>query len=100
MGGYSLAFGPDAGGYGFIGTFDWAGLQYVQHDVPSNQYAITIPHTTYMAFQMMFAIITPALVVASVAERMKFSAFIIFIVIWATFVYDFAAPLDMADCST
>src|ERR687895_50427 len=51
--GYSLAFGPDAGGYGFIGTFDWAGLQYVHHDVPSNQYAITIPHTTFVAFQMM-----------------------------------------------
>ena len=89
--GYSLAFGPDAGGYGFIGTLDWAGLQNVLHDVPSNQYAITIPHTTFVAFQMMFAIITPALIVASVAERMKFSAFIIFIVIWATFVYDFAA---------
>src|SRR5918993_5228202 len=89
--GYSLAFGPDAGGYGFIGTLDWAGLQHVLHDVPSSQYAITIPHTTFVAFQMMFAIITPALIVASVAERMKFSAFIIFIVIWATFVYDFAA---------
>jgi Amt family ammonium transporter len=89
--GYSLAFGPDAGGYGFIGTFDWAGLQNVLHDVPSSQYAITIPHTTFMVFQMMFAIITPALIVASLAERMKFSAFIIFIVIWATFVYDFAA---------
>jgi Amt family ammonium transporter len=89
--GYSLAFGPDAGGYGFIGTLDWAGLQNVVHDVPSSQYAVTIPHTSFMVFQMMFAIITPALIVASVAERMKFSAFIIFIVIWATFVYDFAA---------
>jgi Amt family ammonium transporter len=89
--GYSLAFGPDAGGYGFIGTLDWAGLQNVVHDVPSSQYAVTIPHTTFMVFQMMFAIITPALIVASVAERMKFSAFLIFIVIWATFVYDFAA---------
>ena len=51
----------------------------------------TIPHQTYMIFQMMFAIITPALIVAALAERMKFSAFIIFIVLWATFVYDFAA---------
>src|ERR671916_2480211 len=51
--GYSLAFGPDAGGYGFIGTLDWAGLQHVLHDVPSSQYAITIPHTTFVAFQMM-----------------------------------------------
>ncbi|HYZ66066.1 MAG TPA: ammonium transporter, partial [Nitrososphaeraceae archaeon] len=75
--GYSLAFGPDAGGYGFIGTLDWAGLNNVLHDVPSNAYAITIPHQTFMVFQMMFAIITPALIVASLAERMKFSAFII-----------------------
>jgi ammonium transporter, Amt family len=93
--GYSLAFGPDAGGYGFIGTLDWAGLNNVLHDVPSNAYGgitgYTIPHGTYMIFQMMFAIITPALIVAALAERMKFSAFIIFIVIWATFVYDFAA---------
>jgi len=93
--GYSLAFGPDAGGYGVIGTLDWVGLNNVLHDVPSAAYyginGPTIPHQTYMVFQMMFAIITPALIVASVAERMKFSAFIIFIVIWATFVYDFAA---------
>src|SRR5215208_2799988 len=93
--GYSLGFGPDAGGYGFIGTLDWAGLNNVLHDVPSNAYGgidgYTIPHQTYMVFQMMFAIITPALIVAAVAERMKFSAFVIFIVLWATFVYDFAA---------
>ena len=73
--GYSLAFGPDAGGYGFIGTLDWAGLADVVHDAPSLVYATTIPHGTFMVFQMMFAIITPALIVASVAERMKFSAF-------------------------
>ena len=83
--GYSLAFGPDAGGYGFIGTLDWAGLNNVLHDVPSIAYGgitgTTIPHQTYMIFQMMFAIITPALIVAAVAERMKFSAFLIFIVL-------------------
>ncbi|MFZ0358545.1 MAG: ammonium transporter, partial [Nitrososphaeraceae archaeon] len=93
--GYSLAFGPDAGGYGFIGTLDWVGLNDVLHDVPSIAYGgitgTTIPHQTYMVFQMMFAIITPALIVASLAERMKYSAFIIFIILWATFVYDFAA---------
>lgn len=102
--GYSLAFGPDAGGYGFIGTLDWAGLNNVLHDVPSIAYGgigpnnlcadcgtTTIPHQTYMIFQMMFAIITPALIVAALAERMKFSAFMVFIVLWATFVYDFAA---------
>lgn len=93
--GYSLAFGPDAGGFGFIGTLDWAGLNNVLHDVPSNAYGgidgYTIPHQTYMIFQMMFAIITPALIVAALAERMKFSAFVIFIILWSTFVYDFAA---------
>src|ERR687891_510940 len=89
--GYSLAFGPDSTGHGFIGNFDWAGLNYVFHDVPSDVYATSIPHGTFMVFQMMFAIITPALIVASLAERMKFSAFVIFVVLWATFVYDFAA---------
>lgn len=89
--GYSLAFGPDAGDFGFIGTLDWVGLHNVLHDVPSDVYALTIPHQTFMIFQMMFAIITPALIVAALAERMKFSAYIIFVVIWATFVYDFAA---------
>jgi ammonium transporter, Amt family len=93
--GYSLAFGPDAGGYGFIGTLDWVGLENVLHDVPSIAYGgitgTTIPHQTYMIFQMMFAIITPALIVASLVERMKYSAFVIFVVLWATFVYDFAA---------
>ncbi len=88
--GYSLAFGPDAG-YGFIGTLEWAGLQNVLHDAPSDVYALTIPHQTLMIFQMMFAIITPALIVASVAERMKFSAYLIFVILWTTFVYDFAA---------
>ncbi len=93
--GYSLAFGPDATGNGFIGTLDWAGLNNVLHDVPSDVYGglggPTIPHMTYMAFQMMFAIITPALIVAALAERMKFSVFVIFMVLWATFVYDFCA---------
>lgn len=92
--GYSLAFGPDAGN-GIIGTLDWVGLNNVLHDVPSDVYGgitgVTISNQTVMIFQMMFAIITPALIVASVAERMKFSAFCVFIVIWATFVYDFAA---------
>src|SRR3546814_16028294 len=91
--GYSLAFGPDAGGYGFIGTLDWAGLNDVLHDVPSIAYGgingTTIPHQTYMVFQMMLAIITPALIVALFAERMNFRAFIIFIIILVTFVYVF-----------
>lgn len=89
--GYSLAFGPDATGHGFIGSLEWAGLNNVLHDAPSDVYTVTIPHQTLFIFQMMFAIITPALIVASVAERMKFSAFLVFVVIWTTFVYDFAA---------
>jgi Amt family ammonium transporter len=93
--GYSLAFGPDAGGYGFIGTLDWAGLYNVFHDVPSIAYGgitgTTIPHQTYMVFQMMFGIITPALIVGALVERMKWSAFVIFVLLWATFVYDFCA---------
>ncbi|HII36525.1 MAG TPA: ammonium transporter, partial [Nitrosopumilaceae archaeon] len=92
--GYSLAFGPDAGN-GFIGTLDWVGLNNVLHDVPSDVYGgltgVTISNQTVMVFQMMFAIITPALIVASLAERMKFSAFCVFVLLWATFVYDFAA---------
>ncbi len=71
--GYSLAFGPDAGGYGFIGDFRWAGLQNVLDDVPSIAYGgidgTTIPHQTYMIFQMMFAIITPALIVGSSGRK-------------------------------
>src|SRR5919202_6410132 len=86
--GYSLAFGPDAMGNGFIGTFDWVGQRGFLHDAPSNVYGgisgTTIPHMTYIAVQMMFAIITPALIVAALAERMKFSAFVIFIILWAT----------------
>jgi Amt family ammonium transporter len=55
---------------------------------PYNDYAATIPHQLFMAFQMMFAIITPALMIGAFAERMKFSAFLIFMVLWVTFVYD------------
>jgi Amt family ammonium transporter len=89
--GYSLSFGPDATGHGFIGDFSWVGLNNVLHDAPADVYTLTIPHQTLMIFQMMFAIITPALIVASLAERMKFSAFLVFVIIWTTFVYDFAA---------
>ena len=83
--GYSLAFGPDVNG--LIGDLSWAGLQNVRADVPSS-YAPTIPHQMFMIFQMMFAVITPALIVGAFAERMKFAAFAIFSLLWATFVYD------------
>ena len=85
--GYSLAFGPDLGG--FIGNLKWAGLNDVSA-TEAGPYSDTIPHQTFMVFQMMFAIITPALVTGAFAERMKFSAFVIFIVLWSTIVY---APL-------
>ncbi len=82
--GYSLSFAP---GNGFWGSLQWVGLKDVGFE-PYNDYAATIPHQLFMAFQMMFAIITPALMIGAFAERMKFSAFLIFMVLWVTFVYD------------
>jgi ammonium transporter, Amt family len=83
--GYSLAFGPDHGG--IIGGLDWIGLRGVGAD-PLDTYSKTIPHQVFVLFQMMFAIITPALITGAFAERKKFSAFILFTLLWATFVYD------------
>jgi Amt family ammonium transporter len=83
--GYSLAFGPDKGGV--IGGLEWVGLRNVGAQ-PYPAYSATIPHTAFMLFQMMFAIITPALITGAFAERKKFSAFIVFTLAWATFVYD------------
>jgi ammonium transporter, Amt family len=83
--GYSLAFGPDI--KGLIGSLAWAGLNHVGA-TPNADYAATIPHTAFMIFQAMFAIITPALILGAFAERMKFSAYCWFILLWATFVYD------------
>jgi len=82
--GYSLAFGSDMGG-GFIGGFEYAFLNGVGLEP---QEGSTIPHILFMAFQMMFAIITPALISGAIAERMKFSAYFLFIILWATLVYD------------
>jgi Amt family ammonium transporter len=83
--GYTLAFGPDVGGV--IGKLTWLGLHGVGA-APNPDYAPTIPHEAFMAFQMMFAIITPALIFGAVAERMKFSAMVVFSLLWATLVYD------------
>ncbi|VUZ85087.1 ammonia channel protein [Candidatus Methylomirabilis lanthanidiphila] len=83
--GYSLAFGPDTGG--IIGSLAWVGLRGVGLD-PNPDYAATIPHQAYMIYQMMFAVITPALITGAVAERMKFSAFLLFTLLWATLIYD------------
>jgi ammonium transporter, Amt family len=82
--GYSLAFGP---GNSFIG-----GLHHILlHDValqPQADYSPTIPHQTFMIYQLMFAIITPALICGAFAERMKFSAMVVFMVLWSVLVYD------------
>ena len=90
--GYSLAFGPDIGG--LFGNLSWAGLSNVSFNTPhwdaasASSYAATIPHQTFMVFQMMFAVITPALIIGAFAERMKFSSFVVFVVLWSTLVYD------------
>jgi Amt family ammonium transporter len=83
--GYSLAFGPDTG-LGIIGGLEWVGLEGVT-GAPSDTYATTIPHLLFMAFQMMFAIITPALITGAFAERKRFKAFVLFSVAWSTLVY-------------
>ncbi len=81
--GYSMAFGPDVGH--FVGNFDFAGLKNV--GLAPGPYSDTIPDLLFCAFQLMFAIITPALITGAIAERMKFSAYLLFIICWATFVY-------------
>jgi len=83
--GYSLAFGPDV--KSLIGNLSWAGLRNVGL-TPNADYAGTIPHQVFMIFQMMFAVITPGLIVGAFAERMKFAAFALFTLLWATLVYD------------
>ena len=81
--GYSLSFGPDMGG--FTGSLDWIGLKGV--GLSPGPYSDKVPHLIYCSFQLMFAIITPALITGAFAERMKFSAFVLFTVLWSTFVY-------------
>jgi ammonium transporter, Amt family len=83
--GYSLAFGPDKFN-GLIGGLEWAGLRDV--GLEPSAYAPTIPHQLFMVFQLMFAVITPALISGAFAERMKFSAYLAFTLLWATLVYD------------
>jgi len=81
--GYSLAFGT---GTSFVGGFQYIFLHGVDSS-PNPDYAATIPHQTFMVYQLMFAIITPALITGAFAERMKFSAMALFTVLWALFVY-------------
>jgi len=81
--GYSLAFGT---GNSFIGGFDHFFLRGVGSD-PNADYAATIPHQTFMIYQLMFAIITPALITGAFAERMKFKAMLVFMALWTVIVY-------------
>src|SRR4051812_1022159 len=83
--GYSLAFGPDKGG--IIGGLEWFALRGVTMDANAD-YAASIPHQAFMVFQMMFAVITPALITGAFAERKRFKAFVVFSILWATLVYD------------
>ena len=83
--GYSIAFGPTQGG--FVGDLSMMGLSGVGQE-PNPTYAGAIPQHVFMVFQMMFAVITPGLIIGAFAERMKFSAFCVFTLLWATLVYD------------
>jgi Amt family ammonium transporter len=82
--GYSLAFGPDV--KGVIGSLAWVGLSGVGLS-PHAVYGPTIPHQAFMVFQLMFAAITPALITGAFAERMKFSALILFALLWSLIIY-------------
>jgi len=83
--GYTLAFGPDING--LIGGFDWSFLRNIGIE-PNADYAATIPHMEFVVFQLMFAAITAAVISGSFAERMRFPAFLVFMLLWSTFVYD------------
>lgn len=83
--GYSFSFGPDIGG--LIGGLDFAGFKGVGAE-PNAAYSNTIPHQLFAAFQMMFAVITPALITGAFVERVKFKSFLLFSLLWATLVYN------------
>ncbi|MEV4614845.1 ammonium transporter [Kitasatospora sp. NPDC049258] len=80
--GYTLAFGPDAGA-GLIGNLDFLGMR----GIGLNDLTGTIPVTAFSAFQLMFAIITPALISGAVADRTKFTGWALFVALWVTIVY-------------
>lgn len=83
--GYSLSFGPDVNH--IIGNFDWSLFTGVGM-LPEEAYSATIPHMLFALFQMMFAIITAGIITGAFVERMRFGAFLIFIALWTTLVYD------------
>ena len=84
--GYSLAFGKDIGG-GILGGLSFFGLYGVGY-APNPVYASTIPQLAFMIFQAMFAIITPALIIGAFVERIRFRTLVVFVLLWATLVYD------------
>jgi len=83
--GYSIAFSP---GYALFGGLHWIGLQGVSATQAYPDYAATVPHQAYMIFQCMFAVITPALITGAFAERITFRGFLVFSLLWMTFIYD------------
>jgi ammonium transporter, Amt family len=85
LGGFSLAFGPDAGG-GLIGNLDFAGLRGVVM-APHPGYGPTIPFLAFFGYQEMFAVITPALITGAFADRVTFKAYLLFLVGWSLFIY-------------
>ncbi len=93
--GYTLAFGKDAGG-GIIGGLDFIGFKGVG-PAPSDTYATTVPHIAFSLYQLMFAIITPALITGAIAERMRFSAYVLFLGLWSILVYSPVAHWVFAD---
>jgi Amt family ammonium transporter len=82
--GYSLAFDK---GTPLVGGLAWTGLQGVG-ETPNADYAATVPHLAFMAFQMMFAVITPALISGAIVGRMRFKAYLLFILLWALLIYN------------
>src|SRR5262245_59546950 len=82
--GYSLAFAP---GSSIVGGLSWIGLSRVGVE-PNAACAATVPHLAFMTFQMMFAIITPALISGAIIGRMKFKAYVLFILLWSVIVYN------------
>ncbi len=83
--GYSMAFGPDRGG--IIGDLSWFALSGVG-SAPYKAYAATVPHQAFMIYQMMFAVITPALISGAFAERFRFSVYLVFVLLWSLLVYN------------
>jgi len=85
--GYTLSFAPSEGAMlPYIGSFKWLGLSGVGAE-PNADLAATIPHSTFMLFQGMFAVITPALISGAIVERVKFRSWMIFLLAWCTLVY-------------